>query len=189
MSTNQQNPLSPEALKELRELEQKATPGPWDLFGVTDSGLLPDIIDANLNHVARVHGHNAMAPGQSRYDAELIAAMRNALPALLAELDRLTKENAELKKPDYAFDVENWEYSIPIDDANELGDPLGIGEMMRVGHFHLLPERWLARIPTAVDGEGDVEDDELMWFDTEEEAKAAIEECRNPTPPGGSNGQ
>lgn len=103
------NPLSPEALKELRELEQKATPGPWDLFGVTDSGLLPDIIDANLNHVARVHGHNAMAPGQSRYDAELIAAMRNALPALLAELERLFKENADLRKDQHRMDfLEDW---------------------------------------------------------------------------------
>lgn len=114
---------------------------------------------------------------------ECFGIVRTKVPALIAEVERLSKENVELKTPDYAYDAKDWEYSIGTEHVLDLGDGLGVGDAMRVGYFRTLPERWLARVPTAINGDGEPEDDELQWFDTEEEAKAAIAALQS----GGSN--
>lgn len=61
----------PDMIAELRRLEAEATPGPWDVSGLT-------VYDTCMDSVASTH---------SAADAALIAAMRNALPELLKALE------------------------------------------------------------------------------------------------------
>lgn len=72
--------------KELRALEAKATPGPW--YG------RPSF----LTDTFQIHGERqVVVAGVSRgRDAEFIIASRNAIPALLDELDRLREEGEKL---------------------------------------------------------------------------------------------
>src|SRR5690606_36143739 len=58
-------------IDELRRLEAEATPGPWDVSGLT-------VYDTCMDSVASTH---------SAADAALIVAMRNALPELLKALE------------------------------------------------------------------------------------------------------
>lgn len=71
-----------ETLARLRALHANATPGPWhwDSDAEDDSGL----VYGQAEQIATTHGS-----GESHAvnDARLIAAMRNALPALLDALD------------------------------------------------------------------------------------------------------
>lgn len=65
-------------IADLKELEAKATPGPW---------YIPD--------QGQLMGEHFIADINSDADLDLIAAMRNALPILLQELQRLKLEVAE----------------------------------------------------------------------------------------------
>lgn len=67
MSTNIQ-----ETINRLRELDQKASPTPW------------------------IAEPQQAGEGDVATDLRLIAAARNAIPELLAEIDRLTAENKNL---------------------------------------------------------------------------------------------
>jgi hypothetical protein len=75
---------------ELRRLEALATPAPWDVHRY-------DCDDADINYqLQRCGGAGEVVTNvfestnqNNRADARYIAALRNAAPALLAELDRL----------------------------------------------------------------------------------------------------
>lgn len=70
----------------LRELAYAASPGPWSTKPA-DSG-----------HFALVMmGSLWLAKCPAQYDADLIAAMRNALPSLLARIEELEFECATTK--------------------------------------------------------------------------------------------
>jgi len=91
-------------LDELRRLEAEATPAPWrthdtwlDLGGYTEVVIRSDkTVPWAVTWLPTRSGK----PGDDQYrcaeDAALIAAMRNALPGLLTELERLGKENTAL---------------------------------------------------------------------------------------------
>ena len=67
--------MTPEEIAELKRLLEKATPGPWinkDGFLCTEDPSWCDIADCELDE-----------------DAALIAAAVNALPRLIAEVERL----------------------------------------------------------------------------------------------------
>ena len=61
-------------IAELRRLEAEATPGPWDVSGLT-------VYDTCMDGVASTH---------SASDAALIVALRNALPELLKAVEEAT---------------------------------------------------------------------------------------------------
>ena len=73
-------------LEEVRRLDSEATEAPWCL-------------QAHDRYVIRTHpvGRVALMDAYRMSDAALIVAMRNALPALLDELERLRSEVARLK--------------------------------------------------------------------------------------------
>lgn len=69
----------------LREVERKATPGPWEW--------LPPDSEINCDWLGVAHGR-FLADGDYGYpafedDKALLVAVRNALPALLDEIERL----------------------------------------------------------------------------------------------------
>ena len=88
--------IPPEQIAELRAADAKATPGPWDVYPITATGGAylaerthhavgdPDAPDTRLGEV-----------GQA--DAELIALMRSALPALLDAAERCGELETEAR--------------------------------------------------------------------------------------------
>lgn len=85
-------------LNNLRKLEAAATPGPWEYGTAT---CCPDMgwVDgpAGKGTVCPQYQATKTTHTLDAYDAELIAEMRNALPALLADHARLTDEVADLR--------------------------------------------------------------------------------------------
>lgn len=79
--------------------------------------------------------------------------------------------------PDYCYDPDNWETTIPWSLCGELVDDFD--DRMERGPFEVaclkqLPNKYVADVPTEIDDDGDVLDSEWRWFDTLEEAKAAL---------------
>ena len=77
-------------LNQLVQLHEKATPGLWELDtdgSIADLKILsPWIEDAWLGDV------------EAESNMALIAALRNALPEIIAELEHLRAENTELRR-------------------------------------------------------------------------------------------
>ncbi|MFE2140250.1 hypothetical protein ACFXA3_00525 [Streptomyces sp. NPDC059456] len=85
-------PVPQDRLAEIRARAQAATKGPWEVeddresltrWVVSETGFL----SANLGYVGNAN----------QDDAKFIAAARDDIPWLLAEIDRLRKENADLE--------------------------------------------------------------------------------------------
>ena len=97
MSTNIQ-----ETINRLRELDRKASPAPWT--EATDE-TTPDmpclLLDSNGGLVAE--GEDDWASHWFHIDnmVPLLTELRNALPELLAEIERLAEENLELKRENH----------------------------------------------------------------------------------------
>lgn len=80
--------VSPERIQRIRELAQKATPGPWELTGIPD---VTDILTANTRNVI-------CSPHRLR-DATYIAAVHpGVLLAMCEEIERLREQVALLNK-------------------------------------------------------------------------------------------
>lgn len=79
----------------LRALEAAATPGPWD----SEDG---ESVGHGDQWIAHMSNHNPEHPDYARVavDAELIAAARNALPALLAVAEEAERLRARLASRD-----------------------------------------------------------------------------------------
>jgi hypothetical protein len=101
--------LTDEELQRLAELESKATPGPWELGGPFPTVTVITCVDVGrgwpdpeppiYEPVAFTHqaiDFDKPPPANSVSDAEVIAAARNALPRLLAELTRRRTQQRDL---------------------------------------------------------------------------------------------
>lgn len=76
---------------------------------------------------------------------------------------------------DYFYDSDNWESTVRKEDLDIITDDLDDGGIRLVGRFLELPDKWLARVVTERDDNGDAMDSELRWFDTEDEAQKATQ--------------
>jgi len=90
-------------LDELERLEKAATPGPWSFKGT--GGLHMDgardgwMVEGPHNGKRWPRIARDAAPYRERGEnPALIAALRNAAPALIAEIRRLREENARLRE-------------------------------------------------------------------------------------------
>lgn len=89
-------------LERLEELSAKATPGPWRSMRNGNSPCRGTLVGvSHIEELPRPYNEHAFAERAHRElslfrdeDADLIAEMRNALPALIAEVRRLRAENA-----------------------------------------------------------------------------------------------
>ena len=86
-----------ETIARLRELDQKASPAPWiEATDETNPDMPCLLLDANGGLVAE--GEDEWASHWFYIDkmVPLLTELRNSLPALLTEIDRLTTENQHL---------------------------------------------------------------------------------------------
>lgn len=85
-----------ETIDRLRELDRQASPAPWQV-GETESGghaILCEYV-ASIEVVIDTLWEGEPMDDNSP-DLEIITETRNALPSLLAEIERLTAENIQL---------------------------------------------------------------------------------------------
>lgn len=87
--------MNTEERKRLRELCEKATKGPWE---AKEPAFAPGIGRARVFGPGYAPKHDGKECIKLE-DAELIAAARNALPAILDEVDRLEARVKELSNP------------------------------------------------------------------------------------------
>lgn len=88
--------MTPADRQKLRELCAKATEGPWEHCS---SGLLVEAFDLIPREVSPTGPDaGAVALVGAIDDAELIAAARDAIPALLDEVERLERELATARE-------------------------------------------------------------------------------------------
>ena len=99
-----------ETINRLRELDRKASPAPWSIVkygGYEYYGETPHEIDSIKSaeeDVAKQLGCHACDDGlySDRIENfEYIVQARNAIPALLAEIERLAEENRALKRENH----------------------------------------------------------------------------------------
>ena len=83
--SDKRKPLTTAEIEELRELEAKATPGPWEV-GETDKYGQQTVGDKFITLLSCWHHSVESLEEESIANASLIAVMRNALPRLLSML-------------------------------------------------------------------------------------------------------
>ncbi|WP_414041301.1 hypothetical protein ACJU26_04295 [Acidithiobacillus sp. M4-SHS-6] len=94
------SPVSREAIARLRAMERLATPGPWEAHPRQDhhaieSPSAQDVIESPTPLVATI----PFVDTRARHDAAFIAAMRNVLPDLLDEIERLRVAEEQRHSP------------------------------------------------------------------------------------------
>jgi hypothetical protein len=80
-------------------------------------------------------------------------------------------------EPDYCYDPSEWEFTCNWDDRDQVhgwGDALETGKPMRVATLFAGPDKWVADVPITWDTDGNPDDRETKWFDTEAEAVSAL---------------
>lgn len=97
------DPMTPAELAELRRLHEAATIAPWERCRLGPKGEIPGIIhsdiDEDWSNVAYFDDGSGDAMTDNHdADAAFIVAARNALPRLLAEIERLRAELAKRPK-------------------------------------------------------------------------------------------
>jgi hypothetical protein len=78
---------------------------------------------------------------------------------------------------DYCFDPENWEFTCSWPERDQVhgyGESFKPGQPMRVCTLLKGPDKWVADVPITWDEEGEPDETEIKWFDSEEEARAAL---------------
>ena len=82
-----------ETINRLRELDQNASPAPWEAWGIGENGqaFIEHPMGDVLERGERRTGHKTKEKTTwlREADADLITETRNALPALLTEIERL----------------------------------------------------------------------------------------------------
>lgn len=77
--------------------------------------------------------------------------------------------------PDYIFDPDDWECTYEYKDRSYLTDDMP-GDLWEPRRFETLikgPDRWAVEVVISTDDNGDPDETEIRWFETEAEAQAA----------------
>lgn len=127
--------------------------------------------DAALDNI--VHGNSICTMAHVQRMARELLAHRRASQAAPAPSDALREA-----EPNYCFNPEDWEYTQSWDARDELAESIldyarNEGPI-RVSTLISGPDKWVARISLDTDGDGEADDWEYQWFDSEEAARAAL---------------
>ena len=77
-------------------------------------------------------------------------------------------------KPDYCYAVGDWEWTNNWEDRHLLTEDMRLGDIMQIGTLISGPDKWAAHVAITWDDDGCPDETEVRWFDTKEEAEAAI---------------
>jgi hypothetical protein len=91
---------------------------------------------------------------------------------LEAEATALRKR---LNEPAHVYDPKDWEFTHPWSDRCHFEEGLVPGEIKQFATLIDGPPRFMALVVVSTDDAGDADDTEYRWFDSEDEARAAIE--------------
>lgn len=86
-------------LDEIKARAEKATPGPWevDYNEPFSSDIVGIFQEEQERYIVKLEEQDETDYPTTRDDADFIAHAREDIPALIAEVERLTAENADLK--------------------------------------------------------------------------------------------
>jgi|UniRef100_A0A6H1ZB44 hypothetical protein len=90
-------------------------------------------------------------------------------------VDRLEKAR-QGKEPDFCYDPEEWEFTCDWAERDQVhghGEALEGSEPMKVATLIRGPSKWVADVLITWDVDGEPDETEIQWFDSEEEARAA----------------
>lgn len=102
-----------------------------------------------------------------------LAAEETRNEELLKRLDKAR----EGKDPDFCYDPDEWEFTSDWEDRDQVhghGEALKPGEPMQVATLIRGPRKWVAEVPVTWTDDGDPDETEVRWFDTEGDALAAF---------------
>ncbi len=89
-------------------------------------------------------------------------------------------ERAGGATPDYVYDPDDWEATYCWADRDQLIDNIEVhnrtGEIVRLSTLVRGPDKWVTNVVISFDEDGSPDETEVRWFDTEEDARAAL--CR-----------
>lgn len=91
-------------------------------------------------------------------------------------MKRLDKARAG-SEPDFCYDPAEWEFTCDWDERDQVhshGEGLSYSDPMLVFTLVRGPRKWVANVPTSFEDDGSPDEHEVRWFDSEEEARAAI---------------
>lgn len=79
---------------------------------------------------------------------------------------------------DFAYWAEDWEFTASADHL-ELIDEQAVedaprGSIAEISTLVKGPTKYAAKVPVTFDEDGDPDEEEIQWFDTREEAEAAL---------------
>lgn len=138
-----------ETIEKLRELLAKATPGPWELQDGCSWRRIGSRCDGDVLHPSvERDGYPDLSARDGRLypNLNLIVAAVNALPTLLDELERLQKENGEMRKA--LQSTERWLNQIAEIDINDIvadgGVTAGMVVQQEARLFASRAQRWKA---------------------------------------------
>jgi hypothetical protein len=105
--------------------------------------------------------------------------MTDMIDSYLERIKDLEAEVAALRKrldePAHVYDPTDWVCTYPWGDRCELQEDLIPGEIKQFATLIDGPPRFMARIVVSVDDAGDADDTEYRWFNSEDEARAALD--------------
>jgi hypothetical protein len=88
--------MTNDELAEARRLCDAATPGPWNKCYAPDTNTPAAVSDRDFEYIARTDIFSIHSDDSCIANAAFIAAARSLIPALLAHVERLTKERDAL---------------------------------------------------------------------------------------------
>ena len=111
------------------------------------------------------------------WESDAASALTNRAARAITAL-RAQPDWKAMAEPDYCYNPEDWEYTQPWDARHELAESvLDYGrdkEPVRISTLISGPDKWVARVQLDTDGDGEADDWEDRWFDSEEAARAAL---------------
>ncbi len=75
--------------------------------------------------------------------------------------------------PDYIYDPDNWEYTMDYADRGDIAEGIDVGEVREFATLEKGPAKFAAHVVVSRDDDGDPDETEIRWFDTEAGARAA----------------
>jgi len=114
-----------------------------------------------------------------RADDEYVWGVQAEVDAALAAL--ASGEQGNAAKPDYCYDPAEWEFTCDWSDRINMTEEMPLGEIRQIATLLKGPDKWAAHVPITWH-EGEPDETEIKWFDSEAEAIAARAGAAPPAP-------